>query len=103
MTNFFKLGFFDPPNKLERCEPEESQGGKREALEKESCWSPASLGTVGQGQYCSSSRVSAGRLWALPEDGRTLLLLFSGWGFPGREAQCVGLGPGVFVPHLTLL
>lgn len=36
--------------------------------------SPASLGTLGQGQHCSS-RGCAGKVWALPEDGRTPLLL----------------------------
>lgn len=33
--------------------------------------------------------------------GGHLCSLSPSWGLPWREAQCMGLGPGFFVPHLT--
>lgn len=91
MTNFLSWAFSDHPNKLERSEPSEPQRGKREAWERESCLSPASLGTVGQGQHCSS-RGCAGRVWALPADGRTPLLLVPKLGLALERGTVCGTG-----------
>lgn len=54
--------------------------------------SPASLGTVGQGQHCSS-RGCAGRVWALPADGRTPLLLVPKLGLALERGTVCGIVP----------